>query len=185
MQKIPLAIAVLLLLTLPALAHAQGNSAIDQYTEGVPNASGDSLDTSGASGGAGGSPPAGTPSEAGDTGAGGDAGAAGGDGAAVGGTGESGAAGQSGGAAGGDGAAGPRGENAGAGGGDASQASGSDATPASGRDEAAARPAADSDSGGIGALPIILAITLLAAVGYAIYEWMRRRPSRTISNPSS
>ena len=170
MRKLPLAIAVLLLLTVPAFAHAQGNSAIDQYTEGVPDADGDSLDASGAGGSgdgdSGGSAPPAAPTETGSEGE------IGGEDEVPSEPAQSGPAGQNG------------KDNGGGGGSDATPASG-EATPTTATDEVATTPAADSDSGGIGALPIILAITLLAAVGYAVYEWMRRRPSRTISNPSA
>ena len=178
MRKLPLAIAVVVLLTFPALGHAQGNSAIDQYTEGVPDAGGDSLDASGAggSGDSGSAPAQPTPSETGTEAEAPSEPSEPSEPA------ESGAAGQND-SDNGDGSASPAGGSGGAQR-DKPPANG-EATPTTAIGGAAADPAADGDSGGIGALPIVLAITLLAAVGYAVYEWMRRRPSRPISNPSA
>lgn len=173
MRKLLLAsIAALIVLALPGLALAQDNSAIDQYTENVPSADGEGEggnsegngSNSGSDSSSSGSdsssqaPPTGssdTLDNAGDEGASG----------------------------------GGEDEDQGVAAGAAIDDEDGGGLSSTGRsDDLSAAPTStdtDSDSGGIGALPIILGITLLAALGYAVYEWVRRRPSSTASTPGA
>lgn len=177
MSKTCLTIAVLILaLAAPVAARAQENSAIDQYTENVPGADADSGsggdDASSGSGSPGGSGTSGDPAPSGSSTAPAPElppessealGAAGEDGAAAADLAQS-TAPDGGDRKGGDQAQGPGANSDGRDRGDRIV----DATAAPPAEEA-------SSDGGVAPLLIILGITLLAAIGYAIFQRARRR----------